>query len=133
MRRKVIYLGIGLVILGIVFLITSIFILTETGMFLFSGNLEAFYAILQIRSLMNWLGIILSIGGAVTIIAGVYLDEQVQIGAVPTNPRNQLKPEIHIIEKEPHQQKDNIKYCYHCGTELDGSPKYCYDCGTKLR
>jgi hypothetical protein len=131
MRKKVIYLGVGFVILGLIFLITGIFILSDSSLFL-TGNYNAISTVFQIRSFMNWLGIIFSIGGAVAIIIGVYLDEEVQFKTAKMDHSIQPKEE-NYIRKETSEQAGKINFCFHCGVQLEGTPKYCYDCGTELR
>jgi hypothetical protein len=134
MRKKVIYLGIGIVILGIILVLMGIFVISDTGLFLMSGNYGAVSNILLIRSIMNWLGIILSIGGAIVIIAGVTLDEQVHTEVTKVNPIIQPIEDFHAVRKEAQQQKTgNVSYCFQCGAELEGSPNYCDGCGMKLR
>jgi uncharacterized membrane protein len=133
MRKKVIYLGASIIIFGIVLVLMGIFVMSDTGLFLMSGNYGAINNILLIKTIMNWLGIILSISGAVIIIAGVTLDEQVQTASSKSNPINHPVEEFHTMRKEEQQQTAKTSYCFQCGAELEGSPSYCYGCGTKLR
>jgi uncharacterized membrane protein len=132
MRKKVIYLGAGIVILGIILVLMGIFMMSDTGLFFMSGNYETINNILLIRSIMNWLGIILSISGAIVIIVGVSLDEPAHTEESKVNPIIQPTEEYHAVRKEA-QQSGKISYCFQCRAKLEGSPNYCYGCGTKLR
>lgn len=114
MRKKVAYLGIGFVVLGIILVLMGIFVMSDSGLWVLSGNFETIRDIFLIRSIMNWLGIFFSISGAIVIIIGVALDEQ-------------------VIDIKSQQMTDMNSYCYECGVKLEGTPEHCYACGTKLR
>ena len=133
MRKKVIYLGIGVIILGIILVLMGIFVMSDSGFFVLSRDYETLSNILLLRSIMNWLGIILSISGAVTFIVGIYLDEPSQIFKPEVNLIKQQKEDYHPIEKESGQPINKIGFCFQCGAELGAASKYCYECGTKLR
>ena len=133
MRKKIVYLGIGFVILGIILVFMGLFVMSDSGLLILSGNYEAFSFLVAVRSIMNWAGIFLSIGGAIAIIYGVYLDEQGQSNTAHINPIYQQKEGYRAAEIEPRSQINKTTYCFQCGAELEGTPNYCNGCGTKLR
>ncbi len=134
MRKKVVYLGVGVIILGIILVIMGIFVLSDSGSLVLSRDYETLSNILLLRSIMNWLGIILSISGAVTIIVGVYFDEPSPINKPDeVNSIKQQKEDFHPVKKESGQPINKIGFCFQCGAELGAASKYCYECGTKLR
>jgi len=123
MRKKVVYLGVSFVILGIILVVMGFFMLSDLR------NFESYETILLVRSIMNWLGITFSIGGAVTIIIGVCLDEQLQVRKVDST--NQQLEEKKVVGVEIQQQSDKTNYCLQCGAKLEVNQNYCSGCGTK--
>lgn len=128
MQKRITYLGIGFTVLGLVLVFLSSVVVSEAAYYILNGSFSSLDALLKLKSLMMWSGILFSVGGAVTIIYGVSIDDQPPSTKRIQGMTREQKPVIPLKTA-----KEKNPFCFNCGIELEGKPVFCYQCGIKLR
>jgi len=146
MRKDFLTYGIVLVIIGIFFYFVGNNMVEQSPWTMLESGYEAYQTSKSTGNILMMLGAIFSIVGFILCLAGIFIQQEKDVEILQPDEKASVVPQKQKtipskdtnIEQKDRKTKDTKggdikKFCFHCGTKLEGNPKYCGECGTKLR
>ena len=140
MRAGILEIGIGLVILGVVFIFIGNPMIENAAL-----NTPLTYNYVQdVQNAMAtgnaivMFGWIFGIVGVIVSAAGIAIPEDKRVIKEIVQEQkivhSKYEPEQGKIDKdvEVKETAKIPKYCYNCGAKIEGRPKFCHKCGSKF-